>query len=157
MRGTRSANTASATGAPGNSTALTCPPLRFGATSDTFLPRVVAPKAGEEASMEEVPFAREDHRDAELVRPRDVLLVAHRAARLDDDGDAGLGRGFDAIGERIKRVARACPALRATSRFLRRDLTGLDAVLLAGADSPRHAVVHEDDRVRLHVAADSES
>ena len=59
--------------------------------------------------MEEVPFAGEHHREPELVGALDDLLVAHRAARLDDGGDAGRGRGLDAVLERIERVARAAP------------------------------------------------
>ena len=84
-----------------------------------------------------MPLAGEDHGDVELVGARDVLVVAHRAAGLDDDGHARLGRRFDAVGEGIEGVAGTGAALGATGRLLRRDLTGFDAVLLAGADADR--------------------
>ena len=82
-------------------------------------------------SVEEVPFAGEHHREAELVGALDDLLVAHRAARLDHRRDARRGRGLDAVGERVERVARARAAARAARGLLRRDLARLDAVLLA--------------------------
>src|SRR5947199_5631879 len=130
MRGSRSANTASATGAPGITTAL--------------------------ISVKKVPFTCEDHGDIELVGLGDVLLVAHRSTGLDDHRDTGFGRRLDAVGEGIERVTRARAALGASGRLLRRDLSRLDTVLLSGTDAPRHAVAHQDDGVRLHVAADPE-
>ena len=102
--------------------------------------------------MEEVPLAGEDHGDAELVGPRDVVVVLHRAAGLDDDGDAGVGRRLDAVGERVEGVAGAGAALGAAGGLGRGDLAGLDAVLLTGADAPRGAVLHQDDGVALHPA-----
>ncbi len=38
-----------------------------------------------------------------------TFVVAHRSARLDDDGNAGLGRRLDAVGERVERVAAHAP------------------------------------------------
>ena len=70
------------------------------------------------------------------------------------DGDARRGRGLDAVGERIERVARARAARRPPGGLLRRDLARLDPVLLPGTDADRLAVLHEHDRVRLHVPAD---
>src|SRR2546423_1270833 len=105
MRGSRSANTASATGPPGIRTAA--------------------------MSVQEVTLAGEDHGDVELVGLCDVLLVPHRSAGLDDDGDAGFGRGLDAVRERVEGVARARAALRASGGLLRRDLAGLHSVLLS--------------------------
>ena len=67
----------------------------------------------------------------------------------------GGRRGFDAVFERIERVARGRAALGPARGLLRRDLARLDAVLLAGADADRLAVLHEHDRVRLHVPADA--
>ena len=64
LRGTRSANTASATGPPG----------------------IILRSSS--SSVEEVPFAGEHHGDAELVGAFDVGLVAHRATRLHHDRDA---------------------------------------------------------------------
>src|SRR5262245_3228870 len=132
MRGARSANTASATGPPGM--IFACPvPTR------SVSPRLV----------QEVPFAGQHHRDPELVGARDVRIVAHGASGLDDHGDPGVGRRLDAVREREERVARARAALRTSRGLLRRDLAGLDAVLLARADADRLATLHEHDRVRL--------
>src|SRR5581483_189455 len=66
----------------------------------------------------------------------------------------GGGR-LDAVGERVERVARARAALGAPVGLLRRDLTRFDAVLLPGADADGLAVLHEHDRVRLHMSADA--
>ena len=88
-------------------------------------------------SVQEVPLAGEDHGDAELVGPGDVLVVLHRAARLHDHRHAGVGGRLDAVGEREERVARAGAALGPAGGLLRGDLAGLDPVLLAGADAPR--------------------
>src|SRR5690348_16270743 len=131
MRGSRSANTASATGAPG---------MRFAVMRSP--------------SMQEVPLSGEDHREAELVGARDVRIVAHRAAGLDDDGDARARGGPDAVGERVERVACARAVLGPTIGLLGRDLARFDPVLLTGADPDRLPVLDEDDRVRLHVSAD---
>ena len=102
MRGTRSANTASATGRPGISLAVIGRP-----------------------SVQEVPFAREDHREPELVGLFDHLLVADRTARLHHHRDARGRRGFDAVGERVERVRRARAARGPAGRLLRRDLARL--------------------------------
>ena len=85
----------------------------------------------------------------------DDLLVAHRAARLDDHRDARGGGRLDAVGERVERVARARAARGAAGGLLRRDLARLDPVLLPGADADGLAVLHQHDRVRLHVPADA--
>ena len=54
--------------------------------------------------MTEVTHAGEDHREAVLVRRRDDLVVAHRAARLRDRRRARLGRQRGAVGERKQRL-----------------------------------------------------
>src|SRR5688572_22945077 len=100
--------------------------------------------------MEEVPFAGEHHGDPELVGLLDALVIAHRTAGLDDDRHPGRGSRLDAVGERVEGVAGAGAAGRPASSLGGGDLTGLDAVLLAGTDAPRGAVLHEDDAVRLH-------
>ncbi len=68
----------------------------------------------------------------------------------------GFGRGFDAVGERIERVARGRAALGAArrpswprSRPTRRGSVGPAPI------PDRLAVFHEHDRVRLHVPADA--
>ena len=50
--------------------------------------------------MTEVAEAGEDHGDALLVGGGDDFGVAHRAARLDDGGGAGLGQHVEAVTER---------------------------------------------------------
>src|SRR5580765_8583538 len=105
--------------------------------------------------MEEVSFAGEDHREPELVGLLDDGFVAHRAARLDDRGDAGRRRRLDAVFEGIERVARARAAAGASGCLLRRDFSRLDPVLLAGTDADGLPVFDEDDRVRLHMTADA--
>src|SRR4051794_36541626 len=102
IRGSRSAKTASATGPPGSMRAV-----------------IVG------SSVLELALAGEDHRHTELVGPGDVLVVVHRAAGLDDHGDAGRGGCLDAVGERVERVAGARPALGPAGGLLGGDLAGL--------------------------------
>ena len=52
----------------------------------------------------EVAAVREHHADAGRVGGFDDLVVAHRAARLDDRGDARVDRELRAVGEREERV-----------------------------------------------------
>src|SRR5918995_7053972 len=132
-----SASAASATGAPASGCAVI----------DAILPPV---DAGPGASVEEVALAREDHGQAELVGTGDDLLVTRRAggpSGLDDHGDAGGRRRLDAVGEGIEGVAGAGAARRPAGRLRRRQLPRLDPVLLAGADPPRGAVLHQHDGV----------
>ena len=101
--------------------------------------------------------AREDHGQTVLVRRLDYLVIAHRAARLDDGRDAGFGRRVDAVAEREECVRRHdgtgyVEAL--VSGLDRRDPGAVDAAHLAGADADRHVVPAEDDGVRLHVLDD---
>lgn len=49
--------------------------------------------------MPEMPHAGEYHRHARLVGGGDGFSIAHRAAGLDNGGDAGSGRFRDRIGE----------------------------------------------------------
>jgi hypothetical protein len=49
--------------------------------------------------MPEVAHPGEDHGKALFIRRRDHLVVADRAARLDDGGGARFGRRQQAIGE----------------------------------------------------------
>ena len=55
-------------------------------------------------SMPEVAHAGEDHGEALVVGSGDHFLVAHRSARLDDGGGAGLGGRQQPIGERKEGV-----------------------------------------------------
>ncbi len=65
--------------------------------------------------MTEVPHPGRDHGDAGLVGGRDHLGVAHRAARLDDGGGAGLDDLLDPVLEREEGVGadRRSPSRRA--------------------------------------------
>ena len=56
--------------------------------------------------MPEMPDAGEHHGDAVLVGRLDDVLVAHRAARLNDRGGAGLDAGEHPVGEWEERVRR---------------------------------------------------
>ena len=58
------------------------------------------------ASVPEVPHAGEHHRHAQAVRRRDHLLIAHRAAGLDERCRAVLRRFLHAVREREERVRR---------------------------------------------------
>ena len=89
------------------------------------------------ASVEEVPFAGEHHREAELVCGLDDRVVANRATRLDHRRDPGTGCGLDAVREREERVTRRRAATGATRSLLGRDLARFDPVLLARADADR--------------------
>ena len=64
-----------------------------------------SPSQGER-SMPEMPDAGEHHGDAVLVGGGDHLVVAHRAARLDDRRRAGLDRRQQPVGEGEERVRR---------------------------------------------------
>src|SRR4051812_20024149 len=57
------------------------------------------------SSMFEMSLSREHHRGAEAVDQVDGLLILHRAARLDDRGDAGFEEQLGAVGEREEGIA----------------------------------------------------
>ena len=62
-----------------------------------------------EALVPEVPFPRKHHRHPPPVRGRDDLVVAHRAARLDDGRHARLRRSLHAVRQRGRRHRRPAP------------------------------------------------
>ena len=105
-------------------------------------------------SVAEVAAAGEDHRDAGRVGRRDDLVVAHRAAGLDDRGDARLdrrARGRRRTGRTRRRPARrpAASSTRAFSIARRTESTRL----IWPAPMPTVAqVAREHDRVGAHVA-----
>jgi hypothetical protein len=49
--------------------------------------------------MPEMPYTGEHHGDAVIVRGLDHIAVAHRAARLDHRGGAGLDRDKESVRE----------------------------------------------------------
>src|SRR4051794_39420319 len=93
-------------------------------------------------SVQEVPLPGEEHRHAELVSLGDALVVAHRTARLHDDGHTGRGGRLDAVGEGVEGVARAGTTLGPAGGLLGGDLAGLDPVLLPRPDPPGDTVLH---------------
>ena len=87
------------------------------------------PRRRTSRSMPEVAHAGEDHRQAVLVGGRDHLLVAHRAARLDDRDGAGRARSRRSPSRNGKNASEAttlpasgstafCAAIRAESTRL---------------------------------------
>ena len=91
--------------------------------------------------MAEVALAGEDHGDAVLVGGGDHLGVADAAAGLDDGRDAGGGGGVEAVAEREEGVAGAHPADGPAGGPVGGDARRVEAVLLAGADAERLAVL----------------
>ena len=82
--------------------------------------------------------------------------IAHRAARLDDRGDAVGGGDVDAVAKREERVGRHDRAAHLelfVGRLERRDARGIHAAHLAGADADGGAVAREHDGVGLHELA----
>ncbi len=115
------------------------------------------------ALVTEVPVTGEDHRDARSVRGGDHFGIFHAAAGLRDSGDAGLGGGFDAVGEWEEGVGGEHAALRSLTCFLTCNLHRNHARHLAGADADgdvtgrRARRSGEDDGVRFDVLAHAPS
>ena len=117
-------------------------------------------------SVPEVPVPGEHHREARRIGGLDHLVVAHRAAGLDDGGGAGLGGGEETVGKREESVGRDHRILGERRRqtgglggFCRLpggDARGIDAAHLAGADADRRSVLGIDDRIRFDVFCDTE-
>ncbi len=82
----------------------------------------------------------EDHGDAQSVGGVDDLGVADGAAGLDDGGCAGLGDGFEAVGEWEEGVGGGYGALEREDGFHGAEAGGVDAAHLAGADADGLAV-----------------
>jgi hypothetical protein len=89
--------------------------------------------------MPEVPHPGEHHRDAALVGGGDDLVVAHRAAGLDDAGGAFVDDHVQAVAEREEGVAgdRRCPAIdRPALPALMRAMRALSMRLIWPAPTP---------------------
>src|SRR5215211_8403475 len=107
-------------------------------------------------SVAEVAAVREDHNCAGGTHGADHLVVAARAARLDDRRDAGVERELRAVREGEERVGRedgAGELVAAVARLVERQLDRVDPALLTRADADGHAVAADDDGVRGHVLA----
>src|ERR1043165_4784524 len=107
--------------------------------------------------MPEMPDSSEDHRQAVLVRGGDCLSVAHRAAGLDDGGDAVTGGLVNAVAEGEKGVGGEHGAFDGKLRAHRADAHRINARHLARADAYGLPVARVDDGVRLRVLADRPS
>ena len=81
--------------------------------------------------------------------------VADGAAGLNDGGGAGLGDGFEAVGEGKEGVGGGDAAVEGQDGFHGSEAGGVDAAHLAGADADGLAVAGVDDGVGLDVFADA--
>src|SRR5215472_10859774 len=101
--------------------------------------------------MAEMAYAGEYHGGAEAIGGVDDLLVAKRAARLNEGCSAVAGGFFHAIGEREECVGSDDAALERKDSFHRSELDGIDAAHLSGADGERLTSARVDDGVRFDV------
>src|SRR5271154_5768228 len=104
--------------------------------------------------VQKVAHVGEDHGEAEAVGGGDDFGVFDGAARLNHGGGAGFGGVLDAVGEGEKGVGGDYGSLQRFLRFHYRDLDGIDAAHLAGADAERGGILGEDDGVGFNVLAD---
>ena len=102
--------------------------------------------------MPEVPHASEHHRQAQPVRRRDHVRVAHRSAWLNHRGDPVFRRFLHAVceRERTRRMPSRIPSSGRTA-FIAADLHRIHAAHLPRAHAHRLPGARIDDRVRLHV------
>ena len=107
--------------------------------------------------MPEMPHAREDHGDAQLVCGGDYVLILDAAAGLDDRRRAGLGYGLKAVGEGEKRVGSGDATGAPKHALHGAEAGGVHAAHLAGADAEGLAVFGVDDGVGLDVLGDAPS
>src|SRR5947199_6870578 len=126
IRGARSAKTASATGPPGSIRAVIAVP-----------------------SMEEVTRFGEVQGDTGRLAGLDCLVVAHRAARLDDGADAGVDQHLRPVGKGEERVTCGYRTFRAVAGTRDSEAARVDPVDLTHADADSCACGSEQDRVGL--------
>jgi hypothetical protein len=88
-----------------------------------------------------------DHREPELVRGRDHLVVAHAAAGLDERAHAGGEQQLDAIREREERVGGARGAHDGSDGLLDGETRCVDPRLLARTHADRRQRVCERSRM----------
>ena len=89
-----------------------------------------------------------------LVGGRDDLLVADRAARRHDRGDAGVGQDVQPVAEREEGVGGRAAVDDRQDGLGHGEPAGVDAAHLARADADRLAGVGEDDGVGLDAPRD---
>src|SRR5437763_10759295 len=109
------------------------------------------------ASVAEVATFGKQHRGPCRFDGRHDFGIPLRPARLDDRRHAGFERELGPVGEGEERIAGeygAAHVVPVLARLLERDLDGVDATHLAGADTDRLVVPRDHDRVRGHVTAD---
>ena len=103
--------------------------------------------------MLEVAHAGEEHGHAVFVGGSDGFFVPDGAAGLDDGGDAGSGRGVNAVSEGEEGVAGHDAALDGFSGFHDADLGGVNAAHLTGADADEFRALGVNDGVTFDVLA----
>src|SRR5690242_3021270 len=82
-------------------------------------------------SMSKMPDAGEDHRQAMFVARLDRVGVAHRAAGLNDRGDAGACGLINVVAEGKERIRCQHRTLAPLTRFAHRNLDRIDAAHLS--------------------------
>ena len=103
--------------------------------------------------MLEVAHAGEEHGHAVFVSGGDGFLVSDGAAGLDDGGDAGSGRGVNAVSEGEESVGGHDAARDGLPGLHDADLGGIDAAHLTGADAHEFGALGVNDGVRFDVLA----
>ncbi len=104
--------------------------------------------------MPEMADSGEDHGNAKSVSRRDYLLVADRAAGLNDGGGPGGCYGFQSIGEGVEGVGGGDAVGLRQDRLHRAKLCRVDAAQLSGAHTEGLAVARVDNRVGFNLLAD---
>ena len=104
--------------------------------------------------MSKVSLPRKHHRHRVLVGRLDHLRISLGPARLDDATDARGREMIDAVSEREESVGGQHRPAREFSRPRDRLADRLDARCLSPANTDRHSVANEHDRVGLHMFAD---
>src|SRR3954466_2480397 len=109
-------------------------------TAKSIVPSVGLSQSERSTLVPEMPLAGEDHGDAVLVRRGDDFIIATGTARLDDCGNARLGRPVNRVIEREKCVCCEHAAASAITGFLEGDFDRIDAAHLAGAYADRRQI-----------------
>ena len=105
------------------------------------------------ASVPEVTYPREDHRQAQPVRRRNHFLVAHRAARLDHRRCSSLGTASRPSGKGKNASDAATQSLRGRTAFIAPNRAASTRLIWPGADAQGLPIAGIDNGIRLHVLA----